>query len=179
MTKTAKLYGGSLYDLAAGERLTERILEEMKAVQQILKENVGYIRLLSEPSVPKADRISLLDQAFGGRIHDYLLNFLKILCENGTLGEWNDCVREFRARYNEDLNIAEANVTSAVPLSEAQTAALTQKLQSLTNKTIILTQKIDSRVIGGLKVELDGMAFDGTSRARLLGLRKKITEIIV
>ena len=53
MTETAKMYGGSLYDLAAEEGLETRILGELDEVQQLLKQNPDYLRLLSTPSIPK------------------------------------------------------------------------------------------------------------------------------
>jgi F-type H+-transporting ATPase subunit delta len=179
MTKTAKLYGGSLYDLAAEEKLTEELLEELGLVKEVFRENKDYLTLLAEPSIPKAERVKLLDDAFGGKVHLYLSNFLKLLCENGMLREFNDCCREFKARYNEDHNIAEAVVTSAVALSGEQAEALKAKLTAMSNKTIVLTQKVDSHVLGGLKVELEGRQLDGTAQGRLSGLRKKVTEIIV
>ena len=49
----------------------------------------------------------------------------------------------------------------------------------MSHKTIILTQKTDSRVMGGLKVELEGRELDGTVEGRLTGLRKKVSEIIM
>ena len=56
MTETAKMYGGSLYDLAAEEGLETRILGELDEVQQLLKQNPDYLRLLSTPSIPKKER---------------------------------------------------------------------------------------------------------------------------
>ena len=85
MTETAKMYGGSLYDLAAEEGLETRILGELDEVQQLLKQNPDYLRLLSTPSIPKKERCGLLDEALRGQVHLYVLNFLKILCEKGTL----------------------------------------------------------------------------------------------
>ena len=46
MTKTARVYGGSLYDLAAEEKLDGQIMEQMIAVRQIFRENPGYLKLL-------------------------------------------------------------------------------------------------------------------------------------
>ena len=46
MTKTARVYGGSLYDLAADEKLDGQIMEQMIAVRQIFRENPGYLKLL-------------------------------------------------------------------------------------------------------------------------------------
>ena len=121
MTKTAKIYGDSLYDLAAEEKLTEEILPQMEQVAVLFKENPDYLTLLSEPSIPKTERVGLLDKAFEGQLSLYLLNFLKLLCESGMLREYRDSCRQFKARYNEDHNIAEAVVTTAVALTEAGT----------------------------------------------------------
>ena len=72
MTKTAKLYGGSLYDLAAEESLTESVMEEMDVIRQIFRENPDYLILLSEPSIPRTERVALLNKAFDGQIQPYL-----------------------------------------------------------------------------------------------------------
>ena len=48
MTKTARVYGGSLYDLAAEEKLDGQIMEQMIAVRQIFRENPGYLKLLED-----------------------------------------------------------------------------------------------------------------------------------
>jgi len=95
------------------------------------------------------------------------------------LREFSDCCREFRTRYNEDQGIAEAVVTSAVPLTEEQKEALKARLEKISNKTIQLTLKVDPQVVGGIRAELEGRQLDGTLQERLSGLRKKVTEIIV
>ena len=51
MTETARIYGGSLYDLAAEENLTSEILGQMEQIRTLLRENPEYERLLSEPSI--------------------------------------------------------------------------------------------------------------------------------
>ena len=86
MTETAKMYGGSLYDLAAEEGLETRILGELDEVQQLLKQNPDYLRLLSTPSIPKKERCGLLDEALRGQVHLYVLNFLKILWRRAPCG---------------------------------------------------------------------------------------------
>ena len=85
MTQAARLYGGSLYDLAAEEQLTEDIGEQMTQIRQLFRENPDYIRLLSEPSIPNQERIGLIDKAFGDKAEKYLISFLKLLCERNIL----------------------------------------------------------------------------------------------
>ena len=177
MTETAKMYGGSLYDLAAEEGLETRILGELDEVQQLLKQNPDYLRLLSTPSIPKKERCGLLDEALRDRVHLYVLNFLKILCEKGTLRELSGCARAYRIRYNQAHGILEATAISAVPLTEQQRAALHTKLESLTGKTIDLKTKVDAKVLGGIRLDIEGTELDGTVQNRLASLRRDIAAV--
>ena len=139
MTQIARLYGGSMYDLAAEEKITDTVMEQMQTIRQLFGENPDYVRLLSEPSIPKEERTKLLETAFGQEAERYLVNFLKLLCERGILGEYAGCCEEFTRRYNVDHNIATAVVTSAVALTEEQMKALKDKLEKLSGKTVTLT----------------------------------------
>ena len=179
MTEIARMYGGSLYDLAAEEGLETRILEELDAVADILKQDPEYLHLLSIPSIPKKERCALLDEALRGQVHLYVLNFLKILCEHGTLRELPGCARAYRIRYNAAHGILEATATSAVPLTEEQKTALRQKLEATTGKTIDLTAKVDKAVLGGIRLDIEGTELDGTVKNRLASLRRSIAGITV
>ena len=179
MTQTARLYGGSMYELAAGEELTGVILEQMTVIRELFRENPEYLKLLTEPSIPKEERDKLIDEAFGAQAEKYLVNFLKLLCERNILTEYGGCCDEFTRRYNADHNIAEAVVTSAVKLDEKQRSALKEKLEKISGKKISLIMKVDPTVLAGLRVELEGKQLDGTVSSRLSGVFRKLNEIIV
>ncbi len=179
MTKAGDLYGQSLYDLAAEENLTDEILGQMQTVNTIFAENPDYITLLSEPSVPKKERLQLVDEAFGDDLQAYLKNFIKVLLERGMLREFSGCCRRFRSCYNTDHGIAEAVVTSAVKLSSEQSEQLKAKLEKISGKQVLLKEKTDPDILGGIRVELDGQLFDGSVKGRLSELRKKVDETVM
>ena len=179
MTETARMYGGSLYDLAAEEGLESRILEELDAAAALLRDDPEYLHLLSIPSIPKKERCGLLDQALRGQVHPYVLNFLKILCEKGTLRELSGCARAYRVRYNQAHGILEAVAVSAVPMTEQQTARLHEKLEAVTGRQIDLKTKVDPAVLGGIRLDLEGTELDGTVKNRLASLRRSIATITV
>ena len=174
MTQAARVYGGSLYDLAAEEKLDGQIMEQMNEIRHIFRENPGYLKLLGEPAIPLEERIKLLDEAFGGQIEPYLLNFLKLLCEKKILREFAGCCEEFMRRYNVDHGIVEAVVTSAVKLKEEQMEALREKLEKVSGKKIHLTQKTDPTVLAGLCVEMEGIQLDGTVQGRISDISKRL-----
>ena len=177
MTETARMYGGSLYDLAAEEGLEARILGELDETVALFKANPDYLHLLSTPSIPKRERCGLLDEALRDQVHLYVLNFLKILCEKGTLRELSGCARAYRIRYNQAHGILEATAISAVPLTEQQRAALHAKLENLTGKTIDLKTKVDAKVLGGIRLDIEGTELDGTVQNRLASLRRDIAAV--
>ena len=179
MTQTARLYGGSMYELAAEEQLTDTVMEQMNEIRQLFRENPDYVKLLGEPSIPKKERTEMIESAFGAQAERYLVNFLKLLCERNILMEYAGCCDEFTRRYNADHNIAEAVVTSAVTLSGEQMAALKAKLEKISGKTVSLIQKKDPAVLAGLRVELEGKQLDGTVQGRLSGISRKLNELIV
>jgi len=167
MTKTEQVYGGSLYELASEEGLSGTVLEELTQVIAVFDEQPDYWRFLSTLSIAKDERCSALDEALRGRIHPYLLNFLKLLCENGTIGSLKGCARIYRQRYNADHDIVEVRAVTAVPMSDTHTQALKTKLEQTLHKTVELTCKVDPACMGGVRLELPGRQLDGTVRHRL------------
>ena len=179
MTQTAKVYGGSLYDLAVEENMTEELLEQSGEIRKLFWENPEYLQLLGEPSLAKEERLGLIEEAFGASADRYLVNFLKLLCERGILAEFAGCCEEYVRRYNEDHNIAEAVVIGAWKLTDEQMGALQKKLEAQYGKKIHLSQKTDPTVLGGLKVELEGVELDGTVKGRLSGIQSKLKDIMI
>ncbi len=179
MTKAGDIYGKSLYDLAKAEGVDEAVLSEMETVNTILKDNPDYIRLLSEPSIPRNERLKLLDEAFGTDINVYLLNFIKILVEKGFLREFSSCFRTYRSLFNGDRGICDAVAITPGGLSEDERAALKTRLEGITGKKVILTEKTDAALLGGMKVLVEGRLYDGSVQGRLNELRRRVDDIVL
>ena len=175
MTKTAGLYGGSLYDLAQEMDCVQEMQEQLEQIRSLFRETPEYVHLLSEPSLAVKERCGLLDEAFP-EANKYLLNFLKLLCERGLLWEFGGCCEEFTRRFRQDQGIASAVVTTAVALSADQLDALKEKLEAISGRKVQISTCVDEKIIGGIKVELEGREMDGTIKGRLNGISRMISE---
>lgn len=178
-SRTANTYAGALYDLAAEEALTDTIRDDLALVSGLLQENPDYLRLLCTPSIPKKERCGLLDTALRGRVHDYTLHFLMLLCENGTLSQFSDCARAYRARYHEVHDILDICAVSAMPLSDALREKLQARLEAVTGKRVELTMRVDPALIGGLRLELPDRQLDGSVQTHLRQLQKQLRETVL
>lgn len=171
MSKLENTYAQALYDLAAEENLTDILREQMVCVGEIFRENPEYLRLLSAPNVPKAERCGLLEESFGGKVHAYVLNFLKILTEKGYIRRFEECCKAFLELYDVHHGILPVQAVTATALTAQQEARLVEKLQKITGKTIRLTCKVDPKCLGGVRLFYDGKQVDGTVEGRLKAVR--------
>lgn len=175
MTAAEKEYGEALYELCSEENCAQEVLEQLDMVRSLFEEEPQYPRLLRDPALPRQERLQMLDEAFRGNVHPYLLNFLKILCEKSAVEILPGCVDQFRSLYHEAHGLLPVTATSAVALTEEQKRALVEKLSKLTGKTILLENRVDESLMGGVKVQYDGKELDGSVAGRLEALRRVLT----
>ena len=64
-------------------------------------------------------------------------------------------------------------------LSSDQVTQLQEKLEKISGKTIVLKQKTDPSVLGGVRVDHEGQLFDGTVKGRLSELRRRVDETVI
>lgn len=179
MTEIGNVYGRALYDLAVSEGLSARILSELKVLQESFAQEPAFLKLLSVRNLSKGAQCAILSDSFDGKLHPYVVNFLKILTEKGYIRQFADCVDTYRAAYNADNHILPVKAITAVALSEEQSAKLTQKLETITGKSIELTNCVDSESLGGVRLELDGKCLDDTVAHRLESVRHLLKNTVL
>ncbi len=174
MTAVAREYAEALYGLARDEGVSDRIREELRALRDPIGENAAYLRLLGAPNIAREERCGLLRDCLQGRVHPYVLNFLRLLTEKGAIRHFSECCDAYQALYNEDHDILVVRCVRAVPLTRAQRLRLTERLERLTGKRVELTCALDAACLGGLRLDYDGLRLDDTVRHRLDVMRERI-----
>lgn len=179
MTNVGSVYGEALYDLAKGENLTEEISSQLTVLEESFSAAPEFLKLLSCQNITKEERCAVLDSSFRGKVHPYVLNFLKILTEKGYAKQFPQCCASYKDRYNEDHDILPVKAVSAVPLSSEQSLRLRRKLGELTGKQIMLTNVVDASILGGMRLDYDGKRLDDTVSGRLNALRDRLKNTVL
>ena len=179
MTEVATTYGQAMYDLARDEGLAKELLGQLTALNECLSGESGFIQLLSTPNIPKEERVRILDDSFRGKLHPYVLNFLKVLTEKGYMKHFSGCCQMYKQQYNLDNGIVPVTAYTAVPLSDELRSKLTAKLSTVTGKTIELDCRIDPETLGGVRLDFDGRQVDGTVRRRLEDIRGLLKNTVL
>ena len=179
MTQVGSVYGEALYTLALEEGLTTAIGEELSALEQSFRAEPDFIRLLSTPNLSVQERCNILDDSFRGKVHPFVLNFLKILTEKGYMRHFFDCCKAFEESYNRDNGILPVTAITAVSLNPAQAEKLTAKLCQITGKQVKLHNRVDPEVLGGVRLDYDGKQLDDTVSHRLDAVRGLLKNTVL
>ncbi|MBQ7655000.1 MAG: ATP synthase F1 subunit delta [Clostridia bacterium] len=172
MTEFGREYGEGLYALCAEEKIEQSVLQEVRTLKSALHENPDFIRLLGNMTLSKQERVHIVDETFKGHVHEYVLNFLKLLVERGAAHAFAECADAYEAAYNREHGVVEAEVTTAQPLNEDQRKKLIARLESMTGREVTVREKIDPAVLGGVLLQMDGKRYDNTVLHRLKAIKQ-------
>ena len=167
MTTTSREYAEALFELAVQANVTQETSEGVETVISALMQMPEYRALLASPAISKEERLAALDTAFRGKIPDILLAILRMMVSRGHVSALNGMARNYEELARGYRGESMAVVTSAVPLKEAETVALREKLEKKLARKITLQCHVNPDLIGGIRVEVDGRVIDGSIRNKL------------
>lgn len=179
MTQIAPQYAQALYELARDENLSEQLLSQLRVLSEAFDREPDFLRLLASPNVSKQERCALLDDSFRQKLHPYLVNFLKLLTREGIIRHFPDCCKHFERSYYEDNGILPVLAYTAQPLREDQSRRLTERIEEITGKRVILENRVDPACLGGIRLCYDGKQIDGTLQSRLENMGKLLKNTVL
>ena len=179
MSGVASVYAQALYGLAKDEGLDGAVLQQLTALDEALRAEPDFIRLLCAANLSKAERCAVVDDSFRGKVEPCLLNFMKLLTEKGYMRQFSACCKAYRGLYNEDNGILEVRAITAVPLTQDQAERLREKLSAITGKPVQLNAAVDPAVLGGVRLDYDGKRVDGTVQNRLNAVRELLQNTVL
>ena len=174
----AREYGRALFMLTEECGTTERVREEAAALAVVLSENPEYERILDTPALSPDERIAMIDEALSS-LDVHLSNLVRILAKKRMAYALGRTLKAYEECYMESRGIVRAEAVSAVALTEEQSRRLSEKLGRITGKQIIIVNKVDPTVLGGLKLRYMGIQRDGSVKTRLDSFARALSESVI
>ena len=171
-------YAEALFSLSEEMGNSDKVLSDLAVTAQILRTYPEYVKLMDTPAISVPEKISLANTAFSS-VEETVANIVKILAEKHSVYLFAEIAREYSALYNDARGICNAEIISAVELTDSQTQKLKEKLETMTGKTIVIKNTVDKSVLGGIKLRYLGRELDGTLKARLSSIEKSLKNTII
>jgi len=175
----AKTYSDALFDVGIEQNSLDKFLEELIFIENMFNEYPEFFELFITPRISIEARKDAIEKVFEDQISNEMLNFLKILLDKKRGIEIPYIKEEFEKAVHTHNNIIKATVITAVEMNEDQIEKVKGKLSGLTGNEILLKNKVDKDLIGGMVIYIGDKVIDGSLKKRLSDIKEELAQIIV
>jgi F-type H+-transporting ATPase subunit delta len=175
----SKRYAHALFGAAQVEKAIDSMLADLEALEAMLTKDPRLLRFLESPRELDESKRDMIEKLFRGRTTDLFIRLLILLLRKKRVAYLLDVIRAYRELVEEDMGIAEARVTTAVPLPTDLSERLRVELERLFDRKVRIRPRIDPRVIGGFFVVIEGKIIDRCIRTELQRLRDDLLGVRV
>ncbi|MEI7694211.1 MAG: ATP synthase F1 subunit delta [Chlorobium sp.] len=170
----SRRYALSLLTAAVEGNFLDQVVGELEVIREVLHHSRDLVHTLRSPVVKGDKKIKILEEVFKGAVGDKMFVFLKLVARKKRAGLLPEIIDEFQSLLDERQGIVNAEVKSAVALSDEQTAELIARLESYTGKRVRAHLSLNENFIGGVSVKIGDTIFDGTISHQLYRLRETL-----
>jgi F-type H+-transporting ATPase subunit delta len=162
-----------VFELAIQEGRVDDWRRQLVAIKELMNDQT-LAQVLRNPTIPASRRMDLIAET--GALDPEATNLAKMLIETGRVDQADDILDEFEDMADAAAGRVRARVTTAVELSSADKELLGRRLSQKLGKDVRLTADVDSRIVGGLKLQYGDHLIDASVAARLQQLRRQLAD---
>ena len=170
----AKRYAQAVFELAREKKELERWQADLARIVS-LKGDAALTTWLENPKASLELKTLYLSQRLGG-VNPLGLKLAHLLISKGRLNMADEIADEYARLLARHQGLETAEVTTAVPLSDAEKQILAERLGAVTGKTVVLKATVNPAIIGGITARIGDQLLDGSTRSRLQALNKEIAS---
>lgn len=171
---SARSYAEALLELAESRGALDVVASEMQAVSEAFTTGTTFRQYIADPSIPMHERAELIDKAFGGQVSPLVVNFLKLVNAKGKLSTVPAIAEALDVLLDEKHGKIEVGLTVPEALPAPELEAVRQRVSVALKKDAVVHQYIDPSLIGGLILQVGDQRIDGSVKAQLETLRRKL-----
>lgn len=175
----ARRYARALLEAAVKADEVDRVETETNALAEMFNRSPQLVKYLSQPLVPFSEKAQRLRQRLEGRLSPITLNFLLSVVKHKRIEAFGHIVRIFQELVREHRGEVVAEVISAVPLTEHEHAMTLKRLTEITGKKVLLSEKVDPSIIGGMRIIIGDKLLDLSLRGHLDRIRERLRQVFI
>jgi len=174
----ARSYAKALHDLARERGQAEAVGAELAQAVELVRTDAALADFFARPGVSATAKRGAADelaQRLG--VGKLVRDFLGLVAAHGRGELLPEIGEAYRALVDADLNRARARVRVAVPLTDAERAALASRLgAALGGKHVAVEDVVDTNLLGGFVAEIGSLIVDGSLDGQLARLKERLAR---
>ncbi len=174
VNEVARVYAGALLEIGKEQNILDQVAEELKFIIDLLKEDADFLHYMKAPGFTKESKKSLIDKVFKNQLSDIIINFFSVLIDNDRHSIIEEVYESLSQLLDVEKNRLRVKVISSTKLEESVLSKVQSALQDKFKKQIILEEKVDQSIIGGIIIRIGDLIIDGSISKDLKNIREKL-----
>ena len=175
--ETSERYSRALFEVLKEANELEKTEADIKNLMFLLKNSKEIENFIHNPSQSKENQnnvIKLLSEKFN--FSKNLRNFMFLLVEKRRIFFVEKILNSFLRLCSQKRGEVKASLISSKEISEVELERISKELSSSTSSTIKFNYKVDTDLIGGLKLQLGSFMIDTSIKNKLNKYKQKLLE---
>ena len=169
-------YAQAIFDLALENNEVEQWGQDLEVVSEAFQDS-DFAALMKHADMSAADKRAATGSVLAG-VNAMVRNLVDLLVSKGSVDSIADVYTSYTELLDQHLGRQRVEVTTAITLDEAEANRITSFVSELVRREVVLTTKVDESILGGLVIQIGDRLLDGSTKARLDGLKNRLhTEI--
>ncbi len=171
----SRRYAKALLSIGVESQTYDAIGREIDRMATTITNSAELRAALSNPSFSGDKRRAVIEDLIKRlALSKPVRSFVLLLLDKGRLDRLPDIARAYQGLVDEHANRVRATVTSPKALDPATADRIKKALEQQTGKTVVLEQKQDPSLLGGMTTQLGDTVYDGSVRTQLEQLRASL-----
>jgi F-type H+-transporting ATPase subunit delta len=175
----ARVYASSLVEVAQKKDNLSLVEEELEFIYELFSHDADFNNFITNPGVSREKKNGLIKNVFQGRISQETENFLYLLVENDRQVFLSEIYQSFSELMDDINGRLRVVVTSSITLNDTMRTNIVKELQGTYKKEIILEEKVDESILGGIIIKIGDLLIDGSLAKDLKNIRTKLISSTV
>ena len=169
-------YAQAIFDLALENNEVEQWGQDLAVVSEAFQDS-DFAALMKHADMSAADKRAATGSVLAG-VSTMVRNLVDLLVSKGSVDSIAEVYTSYTELLDQHLGRQRVEVTTAIALDEAEANRITSFVSELVRREVVLTTKVDESILGGLVIQIGDRLLDGSTKARLDGLKNRLhTEI--
>jgi F-type H+-transporting ATPase subunit delta len=161
-------YAAALYALAFERGVLNEVIEQMAAVGRLIAESPALKSLLANPLTDAAKTGAALNEALSAQgVGELVRNFVGVVVANRRLRDLPGLVHGFAVYVAKKRGELPVTVSTAHALNDVQRNQLLARLTEAGFGNVLLTEKVDATLLGGMVLRAGSKIYDTSLKSRL------------
>ncbi|MDO4545458.1 MAG: ATP synthase F1 subunit delta [Bacillota bacterium] len=167
-------YGTALFEAAKETDKKDLILEEATEVLGVFMQEPDLHDFINYPGISAKEKKAVMKEIFSGRICDELLNFIYVLIDKGRTMHMEKIIKVYKHLVDAEEGLSYGTVYSVISLTDDRMKELEEETSKLMKTNVRLTNETDPKLIGGIKILVEGKLIDASVRKKFDDLESQM-----